>query len=231
MKILAIDSSSKTATAAIVDENGVIGEYSINHLKHSVILMPMIDELLKMSDVKIHEITHIAVSEGPGSFTGLRIGAATAKGLAQALDIPVVGVSSLYGLAYNVHEFKGIICPIIDALRGNVYTFLMRGGRELEKLSDISVCSIGELTAILKNYSEYVVFVGDGVYAYKKELEEAMGDLAVFAPHSSNMARASSIGQIAVHKIERGNVSTYIDFKPIYIRKSAAEIHLAGEES
>lgn len=231
MKVLAIDSSSKTATAAIVDENGIIGEYSINYLKHSVILMPMIDVLLKMSDVKIQEFTHIAVSSGPGSFTGLRIGAATAKGLAQALDIPVVGVSSLYGLAYNVHEFKGIICPIIDALRGNVYASLIRGGRQLEELSDISVYSIGELIEILKGYGDDVIFVGDGVYEYKNELKEAMGNLAFFAHDGSNMARASSIGQIAVQEIYRGNLNTYSDFKPIYIRRSAAEIHLTGEGS
>jgi len=230
MKILAIDSSSKTATVALVDEKGIIGEYSINYLRHSVILMPMIDELLKKCEVPINQITHVAVSEGPGSFTGLRIGAATAKGLAHALNIPIVGVSSLLALAYNVSEFEGLICPVIDALNENVYGMLIRGGN-FEVLIDAGVYSLEEITELVSNYSDKVLFVGEGVYSYKDKLQEMIRDKALFAKDKDNMARAASIGELAIQKIKKGEVISYFDFKPMYIRKSAAEIRLSGEGS
>lgn len=230
MKILAIDSSSKTATVALVDEKGIIGEYSINYLRHSVILMPMIDELLKKCEVPINQITHVAVSEGPGSFTGLRIGAATAKGLAHALNIPIVGVSSLLALAYNVSEFEGLICPVIDALNENVYGMLIRGGN-FEVLIDAGVYSLEEITKLISNYSDKVLFVGEGIYSYKDKLQEMIRDKALFAKDKDNMARAASIGELAIQKIKKGEVISYFDFKPMYIRKSAAEIRLSGEGS
>lgn len=220
MKVLAIDSSSKTATVALVDESGLIGEFSINHLRHSVILMPMMDELLKMAEVKKEEITHIAVCEGPGSFTGLRIGAATAKGLAQSLDVPIVGVSSLDALAYNVREFKGIICSMIDALRGNVYTAFYRGGYEINRLKDVSLEEVSEVISTAKGYSEEVLFVGDGTIAYKDTLKSELPD-AIFASPINNISRASSVGMIALKKISKGELCTYLDFKPYYIRKPA----------
>ncbi|MDE4542504.1 tRNA (adenosine(37)-N6)-threonylcarbamoyltransferase complex dimerization subunit type 1 TsaB [Thermoanaerobacterium sp. R66] len=220
MKVLAIDSSSKTATVALVDESGLIGEFSINHLRHSVILMPMMDELLKMAEVKKEEITHIAVCEGPGSFTGLRIGAATAKGLAQSLDVPIVGVSSLDALAYNVGEYNGIICPIIDALRGNVYTAFYKGGSELSRLKDVSLEEVEVVLDIAKVYGEEVLFVGDGTIAYKDTLKSALPD-AIFASPINNISRASSVGMMALKKISKGEICTYLDFKPYYIRKPA----------
>ncbi|MEG6566804.1 tRNA (adenosine(37)-N6)-threonylcarbamoyltransferase complex dimerization subunit type 1 TsaB [Thermoanaerobacterium saccharolyticum] len=220
MKVLAIDSSSKTATVALVDESGLIGEFSINHLRHSVILMPMMDELLKMAETKKEEITHIAVCEGPGSFTGLRIGAATAKGLTQSLDVPIVGVSSLDALAYNVGEFKGIICSMIDALRGNVYTAFYRGGYEINRLKDVSLEEVSEVISTAKGYREEVLFVGDGTIAYKDALKSALPD-AIFASPINNISRASSVGMIALKKISKGELCTYLDFKPYYIRKPA----------
>ncbi len=220
MKVLAIDSSSKTATVALVDESGLIGEFSINHLRHSVILMPMMDELLKMAETKKEEITHIAVCEGPGSFTGLRIGAATAKGLTQSLDVPIVGVSSLDALAYNVGEFKGIICSMIDALRGNVYTAFYRGGYEINRLKDVSLEEVSEVISTAKGYGEEVLFVGDGTIAYKDALKSALPD-AIFASPINNISRASSVGMIALKKISKGELCTYLDFKPYYIRKPA----------
>ncbi|HHW57478.1 MAG TPA: tRNA (adenosine(37)-N6)-threonylcarbamoyltransferase complex dimerization subunit type 1 TsaB [Clostridia bacterium] len=230
MKVLAIDSSSKTATVALVEENGVIGEYSINYLRHSVILMPMIDELFKKCEVPINQITHIAVSEGPGSFTGLRIGAATAKGLAHALNIPIVGVSSLLALAYNVSEFEGLICPIIDALNENVYGMLIRGDN-FEVLTEVGVYSLEEIAGLVRNYSSKVLFVGEGVYSYKNKLQDIIGKKALFAKDKDNMARAVSLGEIAIQKIKNGEVVSYFDFKPVYIRKSAAEVRLIGEGS
>ena len=191
---------------------------------------PMIDELLKKCEVPINQITHVAVSEGPGSFTGLRIGAATAKGLAHALNIPIVGVSSLLALAYNVSEFEGLICPVIDALNENVYGMLIRGGN-FEVLIDAGVYSLEEITKLISNYSDKVLFVGEGVYSYKDKLREMIRDKALFAKDKDNMARAASIGELAIQKIKKGEVVSYFDFKPMYIRKSAAEIRLSGEGS
>lgn len=230
MKVLAIESSSRTAGVALVDDNGIVGEYSINYLKHSVILMPMIDELLKRCGVSIRDITHIAVSEGPGSFTGLRIGAATAKGLAHALNIPVVGVSSLLSLAYNVSEFDGLICPILDALNGQVYGMLVRG-KDFEVIEKQDVYSIEEISKIVESYSDKVLFVGEGVNVYKDSIYKILGDRVLFAKDKDNMTRASSLGEIAVLKIKKNEVISFFDFKPVYIRKSAAEIRFGGEGS
>lgn len=226
MKILAIDSSSRTATAAIVDDDGIIGEYSVNYRKSSVILMPMIDDLLKMTGINKKEITHLAVSKGPGSFTGLRIGAATAKGLAHALKIPIAGVSSLDGLAYNIREFKGIICPVIDALKGYVYTAFYSSGYELKRLSDTLLIPVKELCEIIKNYGNDVIFTGDGVNVYRNELLSMTGINIFFASPVDNISRASSIGMLSIEKIIKGDLSTYIDFKPYYIRKPAAECNM-----
>ncbi|MGB9679639.1 MAG: tRNA (adenosine(37)-N6)-threonylcarbamoyltransferase complex dimerization subunit type 1 TsaB [Thermoanaerobacteraceae bacterium] len=222
MKILAFDSSTKTATVALVDESGIIGEYTINFLRHSVILMPMIDELLKRTGLKINDITHIAVSEGPGSFTGLRIGAATAKGLSHALNVPLVGVSSLLSLAYNVSEFDGIICPVIDALRESVYTAIIKD-KDFKNDPEVFIYSIKELADILLNYKEKILFVGDGALIYKEKLYSILGDKGCFSSEINNISRASSVGIIAMEKIKNNMVNNYKDFRPVYVKKSAAE--------
>lgn len=221
LKILAIDSSSKTATVAVVDENGVIGEFSINHLRHSVILMPMIAQLLNEAEISKNDITHIAVSKGPGSFTGLRIGAATAKGLSQALHIPIAGIFSLDGLAYNVRDFDGLICPVIDALRGYVYAAVYKGGSIFKRVSDIMLIKVEDIKDILNNYDDSTtLFIGDGIDAYKEILKK-LNINKLFASQVNNINRASSVGMIAIDKIKSNDLNTYLDFEPYYIRKPA----------
>ena len=122
MRLLAIESSAKTASAAIWDDGIVVAEYTTNHkMTHSQTLLPMIDEIVKRTGVNLADISAIAISKGPGSFTGLRIGSATAKGLGQALNLPIVEVPTLEGLAYNLSEYEGLVCPCMDARRNHVY--------------------------------------------------------------------------------------------------------------
>ena len=123
MKILAIESSSMVASAAIVNDDILVAEYTVNHkVTHSQTLLPMIDEILTMTQTDKSSIDAIAVSGGPGSYTGLRIGSATAKGLGMALDIPLIHVPTLDAMAYNVYGYAGLVCPIMDARRSQVYT-------------------------------------------------------------------------------------------------------------
>ena len=127
MKILAIDSSGIVASAAVVENDNLLGEYTINHKKtHSQTLLPMIDEVVRMLELDLHTIDAIAVAGGPGSFTGLRIGSATAKGLGFALDKPLIQIPTVDGLAYNLAGSSALVCPLMDARRNQVYTGLYR---------------------------------------------------------------------------------------------------------
>ena len=122
MKILALDSSGLTASVAVIEDENLMGEYTMNYKKtHSQTLLPMIHDMLEMADVSVKELDAIAIASGPGSFTGLRIGAATAKGLGGALSIPLIAVPTLEGLAYNLAGAEALVCPIMDARRQQAY--------------------------------------------------------------------------------------------------------------
>ena len=127
MKILGIDSSGLVASVAIVENDVLLSEYTVNHKKtHSQTLLPMLDEIVKMLELDLEQIDGIAVAAGPGSFTGLRIGAATAKGLGLALKKPLISVPTVDALAYNLYGAQGVVCPIMDARRSQVYTGIYR---------------------------------------------------------------------------------------------------------
>ena len=142
MKMLVLESSGLVASVALMEEDKMVCEFTMNHKKtHSQTLLPMVDEMVKITGYDIKELDAIAISKGPGSFTGLRIGSATAKGLSQALNIPVVAVSSLEGLAANLYGTGDIICPIMDARRSQVYTglFQYEGERLVAKMEDTAI--------------------------------------------------------------------------------------------
>ncbi|NEZ46779.1 tRNA (adenosine(37)-N6)-threonylcarbamoyltransferase complex dimerization subunit type 1 TsaB [Clostridium niameyense] len=226
MKILSLDSATECATCSVLDENKLYGEISFNYKKqHSVILMTMIDTLLKNINCEISSIDGFVISKGPGSFTGLRIGAATIKGLAQGTKKPFVSVSSLDSLAYNLAYTPGIICPILDALRGNVYTALYTFENEnLEKIMDHDVISIEDLTNILKSKQLPVTFIGDGIHKFKDFLINALKDTTIrFAPNSLNITRSSSLGELGLNLLKQGIEDDIYTFAPLYIRKSQAE--------
>ena len=156
MKILAIDSSGLVATVAILEDDQMVAEYTVNYKKtHSQTLLPMLDEIVKMTEFDLSTIDAIAVSGGPGSFTGLRIGAATAKGLGLALNKPLIHVPTVDGLAYNLYGNTGIICPIMDARRNQVYTGIYRfENGEFHVVEEQMAIPVQELVEKLNRYGE-----------------------------------------------------------------------------
>lgn len=237
MNILAVESSGMVAAAALVKGEKVVGEFLLDHGKtHSQQLMPIIDQLIRALDMDPRDIDVFAVSEGPGSFTGLRIGIATVKGLAQALDKPVVGIPTLDGLAYNLSGWKGLICPIMDARREQVYTSIYRSksGKDPlddgpDRLADYMALPVVQLIERLKAYKEPVMFNGDGVYSYWKLIEDELGERALRAPINLMVQRASSIALLGLNMAQSGGAHSYVGLVPFYLRKSQAEQRLAAK--
>ena len=225
MKILGIDTTGQTASAALVEGDKLIAEFTMNYkLTHSQTILPMIADILERTETDKASIDCIACACGPGSFTGLRIGAATAKGFALALDKPIVAVPTLDALAYNVFETNKFICPIMDARRKQVYTGFYRfEGSEMKVLKEQCAQSVEDTLIQLREYNEPVVFLGDGVPVYKEEILEKMGDLAIFAPAHANRQRAAAVGTLAQVYFAQGIYESADEFVPEYLRKSQAE--------
>jgi len=224
MKILSIDSATAAATCAILNDDNVLGEITFNYKKqHSLILMPIIDELFNNTGINISDIDAFVASKGPGSFTGLRIGLSTIKGLSQGTGKPFVTVSTLDSLANNLAYTDGIICPILDALRDNVYTALYTfDNYELNRTSDYINISIDELINILKNKNCNISFVGDGVAKFKEKLIANLPAVH-FAPSHLNLAKASSLGELGLKLLSKGTYDDLYASVPIYLRKPQAE--------
>ena len=231
MRILAIDSSGLVATVAVVEEENkiskTIAEYTINYKKtHSQTLLPMLDEIVKMTDMNLDTIDAIAVAGGPGSFTGLRIGSATAKGLGLALKKPLIHIPTVDGLAYNLCYTDRIICPIMDARRNQVYTGIYQmDGDKLQVLEAQMAVEIDELAKKLCTYGKPVIFLGDGVPVHKDRLEkELMTDHDIaFAPPHMNQQRAAPVGMLGIQYYKEGKTETAMEHKPDYLRVSQAE--------
>lgn len=221
MRVLAIETSTLVASVAVVTEEKVEGEFYINNkLQHSVLLFPMIENLFKTLDIDPSYIDAVAVSKGPGSFTGLRIGVAAAKGFAQGRNIKFIGISSLDAMAFMQVGFDGIIVPIMDALKDNVYTssYKFKDGK-LERISDYEAISIEEVIERFKH--EKVMFCGDAVYLHYDKLK--VFDNFYFATRTSNYPRASALGELALLNLLEGKEDDIFTFSPLYIRKSQAE--------
>ena len=244
MRVLAIDSSGLTATVAVVEETQTVAEYTINYKKtHSQTLLPMIDEVVKMTELDLGTIDAIAVAGGPGSFTGLRIGSATAKGLGLALNKPLIHVPTVDGLAYNVFGCEDIICPIMDARRNQVYTGIYtfskkageKEGRNLvepvfQVIKMQMAVSIEELAERLNRYRRPVVFLGDGVPVYENVLAEKLTVPYSFAPAYMNRQRAAVVGTLAIQYYKSGKFETAEEHRPDYLRVSQAERERAQRE-
>lgn len=213
------------ASVALVSDDITIAEYSANYKKtHSQTLLPMLDEIVKMVDCDLKEIDAIAIAAGPGSFTGLRIGSATAKGLALALNKPIVPVPTCDALAFNLCGTDKIVCPIMDAKRNQVYfgvyEFL---GEKLHELQAQDVWALSDVLELLVDLNREVIFLGDGVPVYKDQLEEKLGDRAHFALAHQNRQRASAVASLGKILYEEGITESCDEHKPIYLRKSQAE--------
>lgn len=227
MKVLGIDSSGMTATVAIIEDDKLIAEFSVNHKRtHSETLMPMIDEIMKASEITPEKLDVIAIAAGPGSFTGLRIGAATVKGFGLALDIPVAAVPTLEGLAMNLWGTDKLVCPIMDARRNQVYTGLYHVNTEAElpeAVLDQTACDIEEIIEKINALGEPVIFLGDGVAQFRDIIEEKAAVGVSFAPAMSGLQRAASVASLGLRYHKAGKTVSADDFTPVYLRPSQAE--------
>lgn len=224
MRILALDSSGLVATVALVEDDQTIAEYTVNYKKtHSQTLLPMLDEIVKMTEFDLSTIDAIAVAGGPGSFTGLRIGSATAKGLGLALDKPLIHVPTVDGMAYNLFGNKGLICPIMDARRNQVYTGVYRFEEAFHVVEEQMAISVEELIEKLNQYGEKVTFLGDGVPVYGTLLEEGLKVDYCFAPAHVNRQSAAAVGTLGMQYLAEGKIETARDHQPDYLRLSQAE--------
>ncbi|MBE6051544.1 MAG: tRNA (adenosine(37)-N6)-threonylcarbamoyltransferase complex dimerization subunit type 1 TsaB [Clostridium sp.] len=226
MIVLSTDSSSKVATVALLKDDTLLGEYVLNEKReHSVLLMPMIENLLKESNLTIDDVDGFVVSKGPGSFTGLRIGMATIKGLSFGSNKPYVSISSLDALAYSLIAFDGIICPIMDALRENVYVGLYKNNNgELDNILEPTPMDLDDLISLLKEKNEKVIFTGDGVAKHKQYIIDNFPE-AHFAPNHLSIIRASSLGELGIKLLNKG-ISDDPNSAPIYLKKPQAEREL-----
>ncbi len=232
MKILAIDSSGLVASVALLADDVVVAEYSVNNkMTHSQTLVPMLNEIKKMLDLDLASIDAIAVAKGPGSFTGLRIGSATVKGMGLALEKPVIPVGTVDALSFNAWGYAGLICPIMDARREQVYTgiYRFRNG-QWEILKEQCAISVAELTDILNQMEGPVLFLGDGCPVYRDRLNERMQIPFSFAPAHMNRQRAASLGVLAMEYYKQGITETADAHRPEYLRKSQAEREAAKKE-
>ncbi len=230
MKILAMDSSSLVATVAVAMDGVMTAEYTVNYKKtHSQTLLPMLDEIVKTIELDLNNIDAIAVAAGPGSFTGLRIGSATAKGLGLALNKPIIPVPTIAGMAYNFYGVSSdtLICPIMDARRDQVYTGVYTfEGSEFVTVLDQTAMDIRELITWLCEQGKKVIFLGDGVPVYKGVIEAECKTEFDFAPSHMSRQRAGAISALGEILYNKGVVESAAEHKPEYLRKSQAEREL-----
>lgn len=229
MKILGIESSGLVASVAIVEDDQLLAEYTVNYKKtHSQTLLPMLDEIKKMIDLSMTDIDAIAVAKGPGSFTGLRIGSATAKGLGLALKKPLVEIPTVDGIAYQMYGHSRLVCPLMDARRNQVYTGLYKfedakDGHKFVVKKEQCAVSIDEIIDEINNCNEPVVFLGDGVPVYKEIITNSLKVPYEFAPAYCNRQRASSVAALGAVYFSEGKIVTAEEHKPDYLRLSQAE--------
>ncbi len=226
MKILALDSTAIAASVAITEDGALLAEYTVlNGNTHSETLLPMAESALRVFGMSVSEIDIFALSEGPGSFTGVRIGAATIKGLAFGTGKPCVGVSTLEALAYNLVGFSGLICPVMNARRSQVYTALFRSdGRELTRLMRDSAIAVSELDSLLAQYGEPVRFCGDG---YDVTVPELKACEYIETPERLRHQSAYSVAVCALKKYGEGGAVSDAELVATYLRPSQAERELA----
>ncbi|MBR7098206.1 MAG: tRNA (adenosine(37)-N6)-threonylcarbamoyltransferase complex dimerization subunit type 1 TsaB [Clostridia bacterium] len=229
MIILAIESSALTASVAVYDSDRLLGEYTVNNGNtHSETLLPMVESLLGFLNLSVSDVELFAVSAGPGSFTGIRIGVATLKGLAFGSGKPCVGVSTLEAMAYRLQAPNGLICPVMNARRKQVYTALFREQNgELLRLMPDSAIAIEELDKTLSQYNEPVYLIGDGYTLAAQNLTHALG----YTPEHLRCQSAASVAKAAWKLYQAGQAQTDKEIKPVYLRPCQAERERLERES
>ncbi len=227
MRILAMDSAAGSVSAAVLEDERVLAEGTSNAGRNaSTDLLPMVAFVLRTAGVRIGDVDLIACTEGPGSFTGLRIGIATAKGLALAAGKPLVGVSSLEALACNPARPGVTICPMIDARRNQVYAALF-GADDRGNLQRIRPDELADLACCLRGLVGEVVFVGSGAARYAGDIRRLLSPAAVFASDHHHLIRASTVGRLGLRNYRQQGAVEPVRFMPRYLRTSDAEGKMA----
>ena len=230
MKILAVDTSAKVLSVALCDDEKLIAQTTLNTGNtHSETILAVTDELLKKAGMEVSDIDLFSCSNGPGSFTGVRIGASFIKGIAFGTDKPCIGVSTLEALAYNLKDHRGIICPVMDARRSQLYNALFRAdGNGLERLTPDRLISASELEKELESYDEPIYFCGDGYNIASSEIKNKnIRSTNIFNTYQS----AYSVAQTALDKYKKSDKTTDRELLPVYLRASQAERELAEKKN
>lgn len=225
MRILGLDSSGLVASVALVEDDNMLAEYTVNYKKtHSQTLLPMLDEIAKMIDLDLKTIDAIAIAGGPGSFTGLRIGSATAKGLGLALGKPLIQVPTVDGLAYNLYGCRDVVCPLMDARRNQTYTGLYEFDAEGMHILEAQ-CAVGidEIIRRINELERAVTFLGDGVPVFRSYIEANCNVPFSFAPAHMNKQRAGAVAALGEVYYREGRLQTAAEHRPDYLRLSQAE--------
>jgi len=224
MTILAVDTTTRSCSAAVVSSSGLLAEIILdNDQTHARHLMKMIDQVLELAGISLNTLDGFAVTRGPGSFTGLRIGLSSIKGLGRATGKPIVAVSSLKALATQVGPVPMTIFALIDAYRKEVY---LAGYRyKKDRLKRVIPETIADPEKVLAMVQGPAVFVGNGAVAYRRILVENLGDSAHFTQDLNNTIRAATVARIALSRLESKGCDA-ADITPVYLRKSDAEINL-----
>lgn len=223
MYVLGIEAATSVASAAVALDDLLVAERTINNKKtHSVNLLPMIKGVLEEAGVEHAQLGGIAASIGPGSFTGLRIGLATARTLAQAWGLPVAGIGTLEALAC-LYQAKGagLTCPVITARKNEVYAAVYENGLQL--IAGPVAISPADLALELKKFGQPVTLLGDGVLAYREIFQEHLAGAALFAPGGLSLPRGASVAFLGSSRLKAGQGGSYSSLRPFYLRLSEAE--------
>ena len=230
MKILAVDTSTSSCSVAIAEDEALLAETTlVSSETHSRHLVRLIETIISGAGLSLDRIEAFAVARGPGSFTGLRIGIGTVKGLAVAGDCPVVGVSTLAALAWQVGPTDHVICPIIDARRSEVYAATYRC--EPSGPVPVDAEQVTTIDSLLATLELPAVFIGSGAIAYRRQIAEKAGRRALFAAAGLNIGRAAAIAALGARRLLSGEADDTETLVPTYLRKSDAELKLAQTKS
>jgi tRNA threonylcarbamoyladenosine biosynthesis protein TsaB len=223
MKVLGIETATKTGGVAIISEGGILAEYTLNiEITHSERLMATVDRVLRDTGITLADIDGFAVSIGPGSFTGLRIGVATVKGLAFTTGKPVAAVPTLEALAWNLPQAGHPVCPLLDAKKHEVYAALYR--YQNSSLEEVLPAAVLPIATLAESITGQTVFTGEGAAVFREELLALLGDQASFAPLSALVPSAASVAEIGLLRLLHGGGTNPDDLAPLYIRRPEAEI-------
>ena len=226
MIVLGIEAATPVASVGIVRDSSILAERTVNNKKtHSVNLMPMIKAAIEDARLKPEDINGIAVSSGPGSFTGLRIGMAIAKTLSQAWGIPVTGISTLDVLAQSLAGHNYLICPLLNARKNEVYTGIYKSvGFDVKPLEGPLAMDVEELKNLIITFGSKFVFLGEAVPLYRKELSKSLEDVITVAPPTTWLPRGAVLAYLGGFKLLSGECDNYRSLLPHYIRLSEAEV-------